>query len=59
MNETSYGKSSNFTELAVDLVAAYVANNPVPTSELPALIARVYGAIKAGSSLVGTGLFAT
>ncbi|CAA2157115.1 Transcriptional regulatory protein ros [Methylobacterium brachiatum] len=45
MNETSYGKSSNFTELAVDLVAAYVANNPVPASELPALIARIYGAI--------------
>ncbi|MCJ2142339.1 MucR family transcriptional regulator [Methylobacterium sp. E-066] len=45
MNEASYGKSSNFTELAVDLVAAYVANNPVPATELPALIARVYGAI--------------
>ena len=45
MTATSYGKSSNFTELAVDLVAAYVANNPVPASELPTLIARVYGAI--------------
>ena len=45
MNETSYGKSSNFTDLAVDLVAAYVANNPVPVAELPALITRIYGAI--------------
>jgi predicted transcriptional regulator len=50
MNDTSYGKSSNFTELAVGLVAAYVANNPVPASEVPALIARVYGAIAALAS---------
>ena len=31
--------------LAGDVVAAYVSNNPVPASELPALIARVHGAI--------------
>ncbi|MCJ2059889.1 MucR family transcriptional regulator [Methylobacterium sp. J-048] len=45
MSVASYEKSSNFTDLAVDLVAAYVANNPVPATELPMLIARVYGAI--------------
>ena len=58
MNDTSYGKSSNFTELTVDLVAAYVAKNPVPATELPALIARIYGAIAglaSGTASVETG----
>nr|WP_276592708.1 MULTISPECIES: MucR family transcriptional regulator [unclassified Methylobacterium] len=31
--------------MAGDIVAAYVSNNPVPAAELPALIARVHGAI--------------
>ena len=33
------------TDLAGEVVAAYVSNNPVPAAELPALIARVHGAI--------------
>ncbi|MGH1573052.1 MucR family transcriptional regulator [Methylobacterium sp. P31] len=45
MTEETTGASPNFIELAGDIVAAYVSNNPVPASELPALIARVHGAI--------------
>lgn len=33
------------TALAGEVVAAYVSHNPVPAAELPALIARVHGAI--------------
>jgi predicted transcriptional regulator len=40
--------------LAGDVVAAYVSNNPVPASELPALIARVHGAIAGLASGTGT-----
>jgi predicted transcriptional regulator len=43
--EETTGPSPNFIELAGDIVAAYVSNNPVPAAELPALIARVHGAI--------------
>ena len=35
----------SLTELTTGIVAAYVSNNPVPAAELPALIARVHGAI--------------
>ena len=45
MTEETTGPNSNFIELAGDIVAAYVSNNPVPASELPALIARVHGAV--------------
>ncbi|MEE7449479.1 MucR family transcriptional regulator [Methylobacterium radiotolerans] len=45
MTEETTGPNSNFIELAGDIVAAYVSNNPVPAAELPALIARVHGAI--------------
>jgi len=38
---------SNITELAVEIVTAYVSNNSVPASELPALIVGVHGAIAA------------
>jgi predicted transcriptional regulator len=44
--------------LAGDVVAAYVSNNPVPATELPALIARVHGAIASlvsGASTVSAG----
>ena len=33
------------TELAGEIVAAYVSNNPVPVAELPKLIQSVHGAI--------------
>ncbi|WP_230533579.1 MucR family transcriptional regulator [Microvirga roseola] len=37
--------SSNFVELAAEIVSAYVQTNAVPSSELPALIGSVYGAL--------------
>jgi len=37
--------NSNLVELAADVVAAYVANNNVPTSDLPALIAGIYASL--------------
>ena len=43
MNENS--GSSNYIELAADIVSAYVSNNSVPSSELPALINEVHNAL--------------
>jgi predicted transcriptional regulator len=43
MNETL--GSSNYIELAADIVSAYVSNNSVPSSELPALINDVHNAL--------------
>ncbi len=43
MNETS--SASNYIELAADIVSAYVSNNAVPSSELPALINEVHNAL--------------
>jgi predicted transcriptional regulator len=43
MNETL--GSSNYIELAADIVSAYVSNNSVPSSELPALINEVHNAL--------------
>src|SRR5688572_17846442 len=37
--------SANFTELTAEIVVAYVANNPVPATNLPDLIATVYSAV--------------
>ncbi len=36
----------NYIELAAEVVAAFVTNNSVPTSELPALIANVHAALQ-------------
>ncbi|WP_267427006.1 MucR family transcriptional regulator [Methylobacterium sp. GC_Met_2] len=36
---------ANFTELAGEIVSAYVSNNPVPVAELPKLIQSVHSAI--------------
>jgi predicted transcriptional regulator len=35
----------NFIELTADIVSAYVSNNTVPASEIPALINQVHGAL--------------
>jgi predicted transcriptional regulator len=43
MNEPS--GSINYIELAADIVSAYVSNNSVPSSELPALINEVHNAL--------------
>ena len=45
MIETPDGETGTLAQLTTALVAAYVSNNPVPASELPALITRVHGAI--------------
>ncbi|CAM2789972.1 hypothetical protein JHFBIEKO_4915 [Methylobacterium mesophilicum] len=45
MDEQVETQSSNFIELAADLVAAYVSNNNVPVSELPSVIASVHAAV--------------
>ncbi|MDE4914559.1 MucR family transcriptional regulator [Methylobacterium sp. 092160098-2] len=38
-------ESSRFIETAANLVAAYVSNNSVPSTELPALIASIHNAV--------------
>lgn len=37
--------SADYVELTVDIVSAYVSNNPVPPGELAQLIARVHTAL--------------
>lgn len=45
--------SSNYIELAADIVSAYVANNSVPAGDLPGLINEVYGALtRVGGGMV-------
>jgi predicted transcriptional regulator len=43
MSDTS--GSSSFIELAADIVSAYVSNNSVPATDLPALISDVHSAL--------------
>ena len=43
-------ETSPITEMAVDIVAAYVGNNTVPASELPDIIRSVYGALSAAET---------
>ena len=45
MAEEAAGGSPDLIELAGDIVAAYVSNNHLQASELPALIASVYAAV--------------
>ena len=42
--------SANYIELAADIVSAYVSNNSVPSSEIPALIDRIHSALSRVSS---------
>lgn len=46
MTKKISGSSQNLTELAGDIVAAYVSNNSVPVSELPNLIRNVHDAVR-------------
>lgn len=46
MTKKILGSSQNLTELAGDIVAAYVSNNSVPVAELPNLIRNVHDAIR-------------
>ncbi|MGW8788850.1 MucR family transcriptional regulator, partial [Heyndrickxia sporothermodurans] len=52
----SIGQAPELTEVAVAIVAAYVSNNPVPASELPALIRNIHGVIAglASGTVLGT-----
>ncbi|TXN71453.1 MucR family transcriptional regulator [Methylobacterium sp. WL6] len=45
MDETENVPASNMIDLTADLVAAYVSNNNVPVSELPALLTNVHAAL--------------
>ncbi|WP_020180470.1 MucR family transcriptional regulator [Methylopila sp. M107] len=47
--------SSNYIELAADIVSAYVSNNSVAAADLPSLINEVHGAL----SRVSTGVVET
>ena len=38
-------KSDDILKLAAEIVAAYVSNNPVPVSDLPAMIKSVHGTL--------------
>lgn len=38
--------TSNYIDLAADIVSAFVSNNAVPASDLPSLIADVHGALQ-------------
>lgn len=46
MSDRSGNYSGTFVDLASDIVAAYISNNSVPTSELPSLIQGVHTALK-------------
>ena len=45
MTDLTHGAQPEFIELATDIIAAYVSNNPVPVAELPALISNVHAAL--------------
>ncbi|MGH1575590.1 MucR family transcriptional regulator (plasmid) [Methylobacterium sp. P31] len=55
MNEEPREPSLNFTNLAADIVSAYVSNNPIPPAELPALIAKVHEAVSGLATAGGSG----
>lgn len=46
MTETPEDRQIYLVELTADLVSAYVSNNPVPVSDLSALIAQVHDTLK-------------
>jgi predicted transcriptional regulator len=48
MNENASG--GTFIKLTADIVSAYVSNNSVPSSDLPALIGQVHSALSRVSS---------
>ncbi|MET3662920.1 MucR family transcriptional regulator [Aquamicrobium ahrensii] len=46
MTEPAENRQIELVELTADLVSAYVSNNPVPVSDLPALVAQVHQSLK-------------
>jgi predicted transcriptional regulator len=59
MSEETTELSSSFTELAGEIVAAYVSNNSVPVAELPNLIRSVHSAVAVLTSGGTTGAVAS
>lgn len=53
MDEENAEPTTNLIGLTTEIVAAYVSSNPVPTIELPRLIAGTHAAI-AGLAAVNT-----
>src|SRR3954449_153094 len=49
----SEATSTNYIELAADIVSAYVSNNPVPANELSSLIHEVHTALLRVTSAAG------
>lgn len=47
MSENTESQTTNFFELAGDIVSAYVSNNSVRPADLPDLIRQVYAALQA------------
>ncbi|AWN43253.1 MucR family transcriptional regulator [Methylobacterium durans] len=45
MTDDAEARGNNYTELAADIVSAFVSNNSLPVAELPALISGVYAAL--------------
>jgi predicted transcriptional regulator len=43
--DSKHGRASNPIELAAEIVAAFVSNNPLPKGELPSLILAVHNAV--------------
>ncbi len=43
---TDSAENGGLIELAADIVSAYVSNNTIPASDLPAIIAEVYAALQ-------------
>src|SRR6195952_269054 len=52
-DDTSLGRSEDILKLASDIVAAYVSNNPVPVSDLPAMIKSVHSTLGGLSGVEG------
>jgi predicted transcriptional regulator len=46
-------QTSNYLELAADIVSAFVSNNSLPATELPALLGNVYAALNAVANGAG------
>ncbi|HEY4941795.1 MAG TPA: MucR family transcriptional regulator [Rhizomicrobium sp.] len=51
--DVSLGRTEDILKLASDIVAAYVSNNPVPVSDLPAMIRSVHSTLGGLSGVDG------
>src|SRR6195952_4694130 len=58
-DDTSLGRPEDLLKLASDIVAAYVSNNPVPVSDLPAMIKSVHSTLGGLSGVEGLDMLTT